>query len=64
MIPRKGYIRRKLEASLLRLAAGILMDRNVNRSMVVSRRDNNDMWHMAERLESIADRISSGYPNA
>ena len=64
MIPRKGYIRRKLEASLLRLAAGILMGRNVNRSMVVSRRDNNDMWHMAERLESIADRISSSYPNA
>ncbi|MBR7519679.1 hypothetical protein [Pseudomonas juntendi] len=64
MIPRKGYLRRKVEAGLIRVAASVLMHRNCNRSLVVSRRDNNDMWHMAERLESIADRISSGYPNA
>lgn len=64
MIPRKGYLRRKVEAGLIRVAASILMHRNCNRSLVVSRRENNDMWHMAERLESIADRISSGYPNA
>ena len=64
MIPRKGYLRRKLEATLLRFAAGILMHRNCARSLVVSRRDNNDMWYMAEKIEFIADRISSGYPNA
>ncbi|MDD0975938.1 hypothetical protein [Pseudomonas fontis] len=62
MIPRKGFIRRKLEAALIRLAVAILMGRNVTRSLVVSRRDNNDMWHMAERLDSIADRISHNYP--
>ena len=62
MIPRKGFLRRKLEAALVRLAIAILMGRNVTRSLVVSRRDNNDMWHMAERLEDIADRIARGYP--
>jgi hypothetical protein len=61
MIPRDGLLRRKFEAALIRLAAKILMDRNVQRSMVVSRRDNNDMYGMAERLEDIADRINNGY---
>lgn len=46
---------------MIRLAAKILMGRNVNRCGVVSRRDNNDMWSMAERLEAIADRINSSY---
>ena len=63
MILRKGRFRRRLEASLIRLAVAILAGRNLQRSLVVSRRDNNDMWYMAERLESIAERISSGYPN-
>lgn len=54
-------IRRKFEAALIRLAALILIGRNVQRSPVVSRRDNNDMWGMGERLESIANRMSSGY---
>jgi hypothetical protein len=62
VIPRDGLIRRKVEAWLIRIAAYILIERNVNRSMVVSRRDNNDMWYMAEQLESIAKRISSKYP--
>ncbi|WP_188056841.1 hypothetical protein [Pseudomonas syringae] len=62
MIPRKGWPRRKLEAGMIRIAARILMGRNVQRSAVVSRRDNNDMWYMAEKLESIADRISRQYP--
>ena len=62
MIPRRGFIRRKAEASLIRLAAWVLIGRNVHRSAVVSRRDNNDMWAMAERLDSIAARISRGYP--
>ncbi|MOA37189.1 hypothetical protein D3C78_1587620 [compost metagenome] len=61
LLPHKGFLRRKLEAWLVRRAAAILMGRNVDRSAVVSRRDNNDMWYMAERLESIAKRISSNY---
>ncbi|EPJ91386.1 hypothetical protein [Pseudomonas psychrophila] len=44
------------------LAAKILIDRNVQRSAVVSRRDNNDMWAMAEKLEAIAKRISKNHP--
>ena len=62
MILREGFIRRKLEASLVRLAIAILMGRNVQRSLVVSRRDNNDMWYMAEELDAIAARISKNYP--
>lgn len=58
----KRLIRRKFEAWLILLAAKILMDRNVQRSPVVSRRDNNDMWAMAEKLEAIATRISKKYP--
>lgn len=61
VLPSDGFLRRKFEAALIRLAAWILMGRNVARSPVVSRRDNNDMWYMAERLESIAARMSSGY---
>jgi hypothetical protein len=58
----KRFIRRKLEAWLILLAAKILIDRNVQRAAVVSRRDNNDMWDMAEQLEAIAKRISKNYP--
>ena len=57
----KRFIRRKFEAWLILLAAKILMDRNVQRSPVVSRRDNNDMWAMAEKLEAIATRIRKKY---
>lgn len=47
---------------MIRIAARILEGRNVARSPVVSRRDNNDMSYMAEKLEGIADRISRQYP--
>ncbi|WP_411835674.1 hypothetical protein ACLBNB_20090 [Pseudomonas chlororaphis subsp. aurantiaca] len=56
------FFRRKAEAWLILLAAKILMGRNVHRCKIVSRRDNNDMWAMAERLEAIAKRISTNYP--
>lgn len=62
MIPHDGLLRRKVETWMIRLAAKILMDRNVQRSGVVSRRDNNDMCSMAEKLEAIAERIRKGYP--
>ncbi|WP_460318094.1 hypothetical protein [Pseudomonas ogarae] len=58
----KRALRRKLEAWLILLAARILVGRNVHRSPVTSRRDNNDMWAMAENLEAIAKRISKNYP--
>lgn len=56
-IPNTGLLRRRLEAALILLAAWLLAGRNVPRSGVVSRRDNNDMGYMAEKLEDIADRI-------
>lgn len=58
----KRLIRRKFEAWLILLAAKILEGRNVHRSPVVSRRDNNKMHGMAEELEDIAERISKNYP--
>ena len=58
----KRLIPRTFEAWLILLAAKILIGRNVQRAAVVSRRDNNDMWGMAEQLEAIAKRISSNYP--
>ncbi|NMZ78445.1 hypothetical protein [Pseudomonas mandelii] len=58
----KKLLRRKVEAWLILLAAKILIDRNVQRAAVVSRRDNNDMWSMAEKLEAIAERINKNYP--
>lgn len=61
LIPHTGWFRRKMEAALLRLIAWLLKARNVHRSGVISRRDNNDTWYMADRLESIADRVSKGY---
>lgn len=57
----KLFIRRKVEALLILLAAKILDGRNVHCCQVVSRRDNNDMRYMAEKLEDIAERISTKY---
>lgn len=54
-------IRKYWEASLILLAAWILIGRQVQRARVTSRRDNNDMWYMAEKLECIAGRIRDGY---
>ncbi|MBD9585767.1 hypothetical protein IB254_01745 [Pseudomonas sp. PDM03] len=62
VVPHTGFLRRRLESALIRLAAWIIDGRNVQRSGVVSRRDNNDMRSMAERLEGIADRIKRQYP--
>jgi hypothetical protein len=59
----KDWIKRHYEAWHVMRASKILMDRNVTRSMVVSRRDNNDMWYMAERLESVAKRMRENYEN-
>lgn len=57
----KKWIRTRIEVAFIRLARSILIGRNTNRSPVVSRRDNNEMWSMAERLESIEARMLSNY---
>ncbi|ANH98985.1 hypothetical protein A8L59_16715 [Pseudomonas koreensis] len=58
----KCFLRRKFESWLILLAAKILSGRNVQRSPVVSRRDNNQMFEIAGELEEIAQRISTNYP--
>ena len=58
----KRLLRRNIEDWLILLAAKILIDRNVQRAAVVSRRDNNAKWPMAEQLEAIAKRINKKYP--
>lgn len=57
----KDWIRRHFEAWLVLVAAKILIGRNVQRCKVVSRKDNNDMWYMAEDLEQIAKRMRNKY---
>jgi hypothetical protein len=52
----------QLESAIILLAAWIIDGRNVRRSGVVSRRDNNDMRYMAEKLEGVADRIKRQFP--
>lgn len=57
----RDWIRRHFEAWLVLLAAKILIGRNAQLCKVVSRRDNNDMWYMAEKLEQIAKRMRDKY---
>ncbi|MEG1082423.1 MAG: hypothetical protein RSE44_28190 [Pseudomonas sp.] len=61
MIPRKDFLRRQLESALILLAAWILGGRNVTRSPVVSRQDNNEMFEMDFELRAIARRIRTQY---
>lgn len=57
----RDWINRHYEAWLVCIAARILMGRNLKRCKVVSRRDNNDMWYMAEKLEQVAKRMRNKY---
>lgn len=53
-------MKERFEALLLRLAAWLL-DRNVQRSRVISREDNNRIFVMPYDLRAIANRIEKGY---
>jgi len=57
----KNWFRKHFEVLLIRIAKWILLERNVPRSSVVSRKDNNDMWNMAEKLDGICARIIDDY---
>ena len=61
MITHTGWLRRQLESALILLAAWILGGRNVTRSGVVSRHDNNEMFEMDGDLRAIAHRIRKQY---
>ncbi len=55
------WIRKRFEVFMISIARKILADRNVQRNAVVSRRDNNDMGYMAEKLEAVEARMLDGY---
>jgi len=57
----REYLRKRLECWFIFMAAKILMNRNLQRSTVTSRRDNNEMWYMGERLGLIVKRIKNDY---
>ncbi len=49
------------EVMFIMIAIKILDGRNVKRSLVVSRRDNNEMSRMAETLEGVCERMLDEY---
>lgn len=59
----KNAIHLRFEVLLIAVARKILIERNVQRSPHVSRRDNNRMWEMAEQLESVERRMKTKYEN-
>ncbi|EGZ6889770.1 hypothetical protein V5H08_11835 [Vibrio cholerae] len=56
----KNWFKKHYEAQLLLLAAMIL-NRNVERSPVINRRDNNYLSEVEFELKAIAKRIKSEY---
>lgn len=55
------WFKKHFESFLIRVAAWILLERNVSRSPVISRQDNNAMFEMAYELREIDKRIRSEY---
>lgn len=60
----KHRVRAWFEGALLRIAASIVLGRNVRRASVVSRKDNNYLFEVGFELNAIAGRIESGYSEA
>lgn len=54
-------MKKRFEILLIKIAAKILIDRNIQRSGFVSRKDNNEMWGMSEKLDAIIKRMESDY---
>ncbi len=56
--------RKLYEVLLIIIAIKIIHGRNVHRCTVVSRRDNNDMYYMGEKLQSICKRMMREYKDS
>ena len=52
---------KRVEIRELKKCVKIMQGRNCERSNHISRQDNNDLWYMAEKIESIIDRIEREY---
>jgi hypothetical protein len=50
-----------IDILLLRLARWILRERNVPRSRIISRADNNRLYGMAEQIDAIIHRMKNKY---
>jgi len=59
----RGYLRQSLEVIWLSIAIYILKGRNVNRSRVISRHDNNSLDYMGDSVEKVRANILCKYKN-
>ena len=57
----KIWFRKNYELLWLKLASYILRGRNFERSAIISRRDNNELYGMNDKVEAIIERIKSDY---
>tara|TARA_R110000782_G_scaffold270483_1_gene371865 strand:+ start:52282 stop:52467 length:186 start_codon:yes stop_codon:yes gene_type:complete len=58
----KTYLKDKYEMFLFSIARKLL-DRNVQRSSCISRRDNNYLFEVQHKLEEIEERMKTKYEN-
>lgn len=56
-------MKKQIEIWLLKIAICILKERNVNRAKYISRWDNNHLYFMAEKIESVVERLQDDYEN-
>jgi hypothetical protein len=57
-------LKKWFELTMLNIAYQIIYGRNVQRSAFISRRDNNELSHMGEKIEGIYSRIREDYKDA
>lgn len=59
----RRYLRQSLEVTWLSIAIYILKHRNVNRSRVISRHDNNELDYIGDTVERVRANILCEYKN-
>ena len=56
-------VKKWIELALLNIAYQIIYKRNVERSLFISRSDNNELSYMCEKIEGIYSRMRNDYKN-
>ena len=56
-------VKKWFELALLNIAYQIIYKRNVERSLFISRSDNNELSYMCEKIEGIYSRMRNDYKN-
>ena len=54
-------MKKKFEIFLIRFASRILRSRNIERASFITRKDNNQIWYISDRLDSISKRMECSY---